>query len=123
MTALLPPDPDTPALYWLRHESGEPDEVWEWIAADMIWRRGLDHTPAGLTRDGYTLASPHRIPTAEELDAVYDLVRYLESEAKDTHRLRDLYRPNGAGCKKWGAVASVYERAAGLLRKALGGTP
>ena len=75
MSALLPPNPDTPALYWLRHESGEPDEIWEWVAPDMIWRRGLDYTPSGMVRDGYTFASATQrpIPTVAQMDAVYAL--------------------------------------------------
>ena len=68
---LIPPDMETPALYWLRHESGEPNEIWEWVPADMIWRRDLDYTPGGMVRDGYTLASRRRNPSAREMDAIY----------------------------------------------------
>ena len=79
MSALLPPNPDTPALYWLRHESGEPDEAWEWVPDGAFWHSGNGESDAidpGLMADlGYTFASATQrpIPTAAQMDAVHAL--------------------------------------------------
>tara|TARA_R110002126_G_scaffold85416_1_gene206898 strand:+ start:135 stop:488 length:354 start_codon:yes stop_codon:yes gene_type:complete len=79
VSALLPPNPDTPALYWLRHESGEPDEAWEWVPEGAFWHSGnggSDAIDPGLMADlGYTFASATQrpIPTAAQMDAVYAL--------------------------------------------------
>ena len=74
MTPLLPPDRFASGRYWLRVEGMEI--VGRWEAASGLWSwlycGGLV-SPEEAWANGYTFASPHRIPTAEQMDAVYAL--------------------------------------------------
>jgi len=74
MTALLPPDPSVSGWYWLKQDGGLPSFAL-WKSGDNVWTsvRNIDWSPEALAREGYTLATPHRIPTAEQMDAVHAL--------------------------------------------------
>ena len=71
--ALLPPDPTKPGRYWLAVAGSQPpiECIAVWVPAVGLWT-----TLAGniYPRDrGYTLASPHPIPTAAQLDALWSM--------------------------------------------------
>lgn len=78
MTALLPPDPTRDASYWLRGPNGR-DTVASFRGGSWQELGHLSYYGARFMADrGYTLASPHPIPTAAQLDALHGLVETLQ---------------------------------------------
>lgn len=76
--AILPPDLDRPGRYWMTRTGwniGKRVEIWEWSPAEPLWRHEQwgPMSPDLAGKAGYTLASPHPIPAAAALDAVYAL--------------------------------------------------
>jgi len=82
--ALLPPDPTREAQYYLTRTGwniGKRVEIWRWCPEEPIWRNE-QWGPMGADlagKAGYTLASPHPIPTAAQLDALWELMANLEN--------------------------------------------
>lgn len=70
---LLPPDPTKPGRYWLAVSRSQPpvEFIADWVPPTGIWVGPLGKI---YPRDSnYTLASPHPIPTAAQLDALHRL--------------------------------------------------
>jgi len=114
MTALLPPDPSVSGHYYLSHPLGvtqafkwhiEQEGSGQWVAGNE-----MRYSPDYMGAHNFSLATPHRIPTAEELDAVYAALAEAPTDCKDP-------------CP---TVATYYiglQHMAAKLRTALGGTP
>ena len=118
---LIPPD-GRPGRYWLRDRDGYETPM-IWCPEDNGWyltHKAPKWTPLCLAELRYTFADPHRIPTADEMRALYRVLADLDKDASETRRLRNLYNPNGAAHKQWGLVATAQERTAKDLRAALG---
>lgn len=91
--ALLPPDPTRKAAYWLRRPDGE-NELYEWTPDAGVWWQALNRAyPDELSELGYTLASPHPIPTATQLDALHALADMMVRKKQDYgHILRAVFK-------------------------------
>lgn len=112
--ALIPPDRFASGLYWLQVEGMKMACHWE--AASGLWSGlwgGGFVSPDDAWSRGYTFATdpPHRIPTAEELRAVYAVIGAMDVVA-------DGWRMAGAN-----AAADHYGFVVKQLRAALGITP
>lgn len=70
--AVLPPCPDTPGRYWMKPRWGD-DIVARWNPSGRYWNAWefsvLTAKHAAVL--GYTLASPHPIPSAAALERLY----------------------------------------------------
>lgn len=85
--ALLPPDPTRKENYWLRVRDLQPEQ-WLWLPDSRNWfskntAGSVVRYAEGMAEDGYTLASPHPIPTAAQLDALHALVDEMVQKQKD----------------------------------------
>lgn len=71
--ALLPPDPDRPGRYWMKPRWGD-DIVARWNPSGRYWNAWefsvLTAKHAAVL--GYTLASPHPIPSAAALKRLHN---------------------------------------------------
>lgn len=86
--ALLPPDPDRPGRYWMTRTGwniGKRVEIWEWSPSEPLWRHEQwgPMSPDLAGKAGYTLASPHPIPSAAALERLYVLLAKMEQQAVD----------------------------------------
>lgn len=112
---LLPPDPDRPGRYWLKPHWGD-DIVARWNPSGRYWNTGefavLTAKDAAVL--GYTLASPHSIPSAAGLERFYVLVQGFEAEGAAKEQAGDTISV--------GAAAAFFTAAA-MLRAALEDKP
>lgn len=83
---LLPPDPSKRAWYWLWRQDIGP-VLYLWQPPPKPAFHGLWSSPgrpamtgAWATQESYSLASPHPIPTPEELDALHEAAKPTPSE-------------------------------------------
>jgi len=112
MTALLPPDPSVSGHYWIMDRHGlRCCAEWHVEGYWQLERWGGKWDPKDLAALDWSLATPHRLPTAEELDAVYGLSEVFAELADELENAGDL---NGSG---------AFDTATKRLRTALGGTP
>lgn len=88
---LLPPDPTVDGWYWVGHNSMRASPMY-FNATKKSWWNEEDIQPSWLSarmaaEECYTLASPHPIPTAEQLKRLHKLLDEMVDTADDADRV------------------------------------